>query len=101
MSLRINFEVIDKIEALGSKGMEKCYNCGNCIGICPMELDILPRKIFRYALLGVHDKIVEEKEMIFSCLLCKRCEESCPSDVPIAENIRILRYYINHEEFKI
>ena len=61
MPVRINFDVINKIEALGSKGMEKCYNCGHCVGICPMELDILPRKIFRYALLGVHDKLIEEK----------------------------------------
>ncbi|MFO8235855.1 MAG: 4Fe-4S dicluster domain-containing protein [Bacteroidales bacterium] len=101
MAFRINPEVTGTIESLGNEDMEKCYNCGNCVAICPMDLDILPRRIFRHALFGFHDKLVEEKEPIFSCLLCKRCEESCPEGVAIADNIRLLRYYLIREEFKI
>jgi heterodisulfide reductase subunit C2 len=31
---------------------------------------------------------------VFSCLLCKMCEENCPAGVHIAENVRTLRHHI-------
>ncbi len=78
-----------------------CMSCGCCTAICPMETGILARKLFRYVMLGMKDKIVENREVIFSCLLCKLCEEGCPADVNIAENVRILRNYLNKHYFKL
>jgi heterodisulfide reductase subunit C len=78
-----------------------CMNCGVCTAICPMGIDILPRTLFRYALLGMEDKVFGEGEAIFSCLLCRMCESTCPADVQIAENIRLIRYYINNRLFKL
>jgi heterodisulfide reductase subunit C len=46
-------------------------------------------------MLGLEDKIFENEDTIYSCLLCKMCEANCPAGVPIAENIRLLRNYIN------
>ena len=40
-----------------------------------------------------------EIEPVFSCLLCKMCEENCPSGVHIAENLRTLRHHINRTVF--
>ena len=101
MAIKINPKVKNKIQQLGVEDMGACYSCGTCIAICPVNENLLPRVIFKHALLGSHKKLIEDKEIIFSCLLCKLCESSCPRGVSIAENIRLLRYYINQEVFKI
>lgn len=71
-----------------------CMNCGVCSAVCPMGIELLPRKLFRYVLLGVEDKVRENSETIYSCLLCKMCEVNCPTGVHIADNVRTLRYYL-------
>lgn len=78
-----------------------CMNCGTCTGLCPHELDILPRELFRYVVLGLKDKVLANTETIYSCLLCRMCEANCPSGVKITENIRTVRHYINHEVFNV
>ncbi|HDS02011.1 MAG TPA: 4Fe-4S dicluster domain-containing protein [candidate division Zixibacteria bacterium] len=72
-----------------------CMNCGVCTALCPLEIIPLPRMLFREVMLGLEDKIIENEDTIYSCLLCKMCEANCPAGVPIAENIRLLRNYIN------
>ena len=74
-------------------------NCGVCSAICPLGVEILPRRLFRYVLLGMEHKLAEETETVYSCLLCKMCEENCPAGVHIAENVRSLRHYINRTVF--
>jgi len=78
-----------------------CMNCGVCSAVCPMGVELLPRKLFRYVLLGIEEKVLENTETIYSCLLCKMCEVNCPAGVHIAENVRYLRYYINKKVFKL
>jgi heterodisulfide reductase subunit C len=72
-----------------------CMNCGVCTALCPIEINPLPRVLFRQVILGRDAKIMENADIIYSCLLCKMCEANCPAGVPIAENIRLLRNYIN------
>ncbi|HUO99625.1 MAG TPA: 4Fe-4S dicluster domain-containing protein [Rhizomicrobium sp.] len=78
---------------------EACFNCGTCTALCPLGYQILPRKLFHEVRLGLEDKIRAEIPQIFSCLLCRMCEENCPQGVHITENMRILRYLINRQEF--
>jgi heterodisulfide reductase subunit C2 len=78
---------------------DACMNCGVCSATCPMGSDVLPRLMFRYALLGLQDRLVEETENVYSCLLCKMCEENCPAGVHIAENVRYLRRHLNRTVF--
>ena len=78
---------------------EACYNCGQCTALCPLGYGILPRKLFQEVRLGLEDKVRASIPQIFSCLLCRMCEENCPQDVHITENIRILRYMVNRQEF--
>jgi heterodisulfide reductase subunit C2 len=78
-----------------------CMNCGTCTGLCPHGLDILPRELFRYVVLGLKDKVLANTETIYSCLLCRMCEANCPGDVRITENVRSLRHYINRNVFKL
>ena len=80
---------------------DACMNCGVCSAICPMGVDVQPRKLFRYVLLGMEDRVKAEVEPVFSCLLCKMCEENCPSGVHIAENVRTLRHHIVRTVFGI
>ncbi len=76
-------------------------NCGVCSAVCPMGIELLPRKLFRYVLLGIEHKVVNNAEAIYSCLLCRMCEANCPAQVHIAENVRLLRHYLNRKVFKI
>ena len=78
-----------------------CMSCGVCTAVCPVGIDILPRKLFRYAVLGLREELLANTDTIFQCLLCKMCEETCPKDVPIVENIKSIRWYINREIFKL
>ena len=55
---------------------------------------LLPRRLFRYVELGLADRVREESETVFSCLLCRACEESCPAEVHITENVRVLRHWL-------
>jgi len=95
----VNATLLEEISPPEPFNASACINCGVCTAICPMGLNLLPRELFRYVLLGLKDKVVQNQETIFSCLLCKMCEENCPADVHIAENVRILRGYINRKIF--
>jgi heterodisulfide reductase subunit C len=76
-----------------------CMNCGVCTAVCPMGIEVLPRRLFRYVLLGMEDQVVGETESVYSCLLCKMCEANCPAGVHIAENVRSLRHHLNRKAF--
>ena len=91
-------EEIGKPEAFNASA---CMNCGVCSAVCPMGIELLPRKLFRYVLLGLEEKVQKNSETIYSCLLCKMCEANCPAGVHIAENVRSLRYYLNKKVYKI
>ena len=98
---RVDSKFIDKIKTTESFNASACMNCGVCTAICPMGLDLLPRQLFRYVVIGVEEKVLENQGTIFSCLLCKMCEQNCPANVKIVENIRTLRGYINKNVFEL
>jgi heterodisulfide reductase subunit C len=79
----------------------QCMNCGVCSAVCPMEFPLLPRRIFRYAVLGLKDDVLAHSDVIFQCLLCGMCELNCTADVHIVDNVRFLRRYIVGEVFGI
>ncbi|MCX8032661.1 MAG: 4Fe-4S dicluster domain-containing protein [Thermoleophilia bacterium] len=78
---------------------QACMNCGVCTAVCPMGIECLPRRLFRYVLLGMRQELLGELESVYSCLLCKMCEVNCPAGVRIADNVRLLRGFINREVF--
>ncbi len=98
---KVNPDFIKKVATSGEFNAEACMNCGICTAVCPTEIELLPRKLFRYALLGLEDKVLDQKQVIYQCLLCKMCEVNCTADVHIAENVRFLRSYISKEIFKL
>jgi len=97
----VNPDFVAEVRRSDEFNASACMNCGVCSAVCPMGIELLPRKLFRYVLLGIKDKVLENTETIYSCLLCKMCEVNCPAKVHIAENVRTLRYYINKKVFKL
>ena len=95
----VNPEFIEAVDK--SFNAAACMNCGVCTALCPMEIGPLPRALFRYVMLGLEDKVMGEEDTIFSCLLCRMCEVNCPAEVPIAENVRLLRKTINLRVYKL
>lgn len=97
----VNSDFIEELKSSEEFNASACMNCGVCSAVCHMGIELLPRKLFRYVMLGLRDKVLSNTETIFSCLLCKMCEVNCPAQVHIAENVRSLRYYINKKVFKL
>jgi heterodisulfide reductase subunit C2 len=87
-----------ELARLGAFDARLCMNCGICTATCPLGIDVLPRRLMRYAELGLGERVREESEAVFSCLLCRACEENCPAGVHIAENMRLLRRWLLEEE---
>lgn len=98
---KVNPKFIDKIRFSETFDATACLHCGVCTALCPIGFDLLPRRLFRYVALGLEGKLIENTATIYSCLLCKMCEENCPADVAIAENVRFLRNYINREIYRL
>jgi len=98
---KVNSNFLDEVKCSEDFNAYACMHCGLCTALCPMGLDLLPRRLFRFVLIGLEDKVIENIETIYSCLLCKMCEENCPAEVKIAENVKCLRCYINREVFKL
>jgi len=92
-------DLLERVSRSEEFNASACMNCGVCTAICPMGIDILPRRLFRDVLLGREDRLLAEAETIYSCLLCKMCEVNCPAGVHITENVRSLRHYINRRVF--
>jgi len=96
MTTLVNTGLATELDRSEEFNADACMNCGVCSAICPMGVDVQPRRLFRYVLLGMEDRVRAETETVFSCLLCRMCEENCPADVHIAENVRTLRHHIVH-----
>ena len=95
--MKVDPEFLARVHLSGEFDARLCMNCGTCTALCPVGLELLPRHLFRYALLGSREKVLGSAETIFSCLLCRMCEANCPAGVHIAENVRALRTVVNRE----
>jgi heterodisulfide reductase subunit C len=98
---KVSSTLAAKLKQSAEFNAEACFHCGTCTALCPLGYEIVPRRLFREVMLGLEDKVKENIADIYSCLLCRMCEEYCPSEVHIAENMRYLRKYINEEIFEL
>jgi heterodisulfide reductase subunit C len=60
LAVQVDSHLMTDLKKMGAFDVSACYNCGNCTAICPLseEGHELPRKLIRYAVLGLKDKIV-------------------------------------------
>ncbi len=76
-----------------------CSRCGICVDRCQLNTSAKIEVQPIYFLEGVRDKKPDE-EKTFKCLLCERCEATCPVDINIS-NIRVTqREELNKNKFK-
>ena len=89
--------LLDEVREAGPFDAAVCLNCGVCTATCPLGLELLPRRLFRVVLLGLRERHGDEEDAVWSCLLCRACEERCPAGVRIAENVRTIRHFRSKE----
>ena len=89
--MRVSPALAAEVKRLEGFNASACLNCGICTALCPLGYEILPRRLFRFVLLGLEESLSEHLPQVYSCLLCRMCEVNCPAGVHIADNIRALR----------
>jgi ferredoxin len=82
------------IQRYGAANVSACFSCGTCTAICPLvENDAtFPRRIIRYAQLGMKDALLSSKEL-WECYACGQCSESCPTAAEPSEFMASARRY--------
>ena len=71
-----------------------CFSCGTCTAICPLsESDAtFPRRIIRYAQVGMKDQLLSSKEL-WPCYPCGECSDSCPTQAEPSDFMAAARRY--------
>lgn len=83
-----------EIQKFGATDVSACFSCGTCTAICPMSQTdgTFPRRIIRYAQLGMKDALLSSKEL-WACYQCGECSESCPTEADPSEFMAATRRY--------
>jgi nitrate reductase gamma subunit len=79
LAVTVHPNLLGEIKKLGAFDISACFNCGNCTAVCPLstEDEAFPRKMIRYAAVGLEDKLLSSAEL-WSCDYCGECTETCP-----------------------
>jgi heterodisulfide reductase subunit C len=88
-------------EGKTGKDLFECFSCGTCTAGCPeRELDPLysPRKVIKYALLGMKDKLYANR-FLEICSTHYRCLEQCPQGVEIPRLMYAIRTLAEKEGY--
>jgi quinone-modifying oxidoreductase, subunit QmoC len=94
MATRVNSRLLPELKQYGAFDVSACFNCGNCTAVCPLsrDNDAFPRRMIRYAQLGLKDHLVSNKEL-WLCQHCGECSETCPRQAGPAEFMAAARRY--------
>ncbi|MEN8149589.1 MAG: 4Fe-4S dicluster domain-containing protein [Planctomycetota bacterium] len=94
MTVRADPELLPEIRKFGAFDVNACFNCGNCTAVCPLSKDddAFPRRMIRYAQVGLPDHLVASKE-IWLCHYCGDCSETCPRQAEPGEFMAAARRY--------
>jgi len=92
---RVDPRISDEVKKFGTFDLESCYNCGHCSALCPLtdEYSSFPRKMMRYAVLGLEDRILASPEP-WLCYYCGECSETCPREADPGESMMSLRRFL-------
>jgi len=94
MTARVDHNLYPELQRFGATDISACYNCGVCTAICPLSVDgaSFPRRMSRYAQLGMRDKLLASPEL-WSCYGCSECTDSCPTRADPASFMAAARRY--------
>ena len=82
---------LDKVTDLpGAESMGWCYQCGQCVPVCPVENvgDYGPRKIYRNLQTG-NDLFTSDD--LWQCTTCMNCLRVCPKEVDMVKIMPAVR----------
>ncbi len=91
---RVNPDFLSKVKEMGAFDINACYSCGNCTAICPLSTEeySFPRRMIRYSMLGLEDKILSGPEL-WQCYYCGECTDTCPREADPGALMMALRRY--------
>ena len=94
MTTIIDTELLPDIKRFGAADVSACFSCGTCTAICPLVDNdaTFPRRIIRYAQVGMKDELLSSKEL-WTCYQCGLCSDSCPTDADPSEFMAAARRY--------
>lgn len=83
---RVDTGLLADIQCFGAADVDACFSCGVCTATCPLVSDdgTFPRRIIRYAQLGLRDKLLSSREL-WTCYACGQCSEQCPQQAEPGE----------------
>ena len=77
----------------------QCFNCQSCTTVCPVVanyenpekvLGLLPHQIMCCLGLGLTE-MASAANMIWDCLTCYKCQENCPQQVEVCDELFLLK----------
>ncbi|MEX2161968.1 MAG: 4Fe-4S dicluster domain-containing protein [Anaerolineales bacterium] len=94
MTVRSDPQLLFDLRSYGEVNVDQCFNCGNCTAICPLSTDSdnFPRRLIRYAQLGLKERLISSKEL-WMCYACGECTQTCPRDAKPGEFMAASRRY--------
>lgn len=82
-----------------TEAFAECYACQQCTNACPLvfmspqpqdELDLLPHQVIYALKLGLGEEAMGAR-LVWNCLTCYQCQESCPNMVQVTDIFYELR----------
>lgn len=89
----------DRMLSAQTEAFAECYTCQQCTNACPLvfmsprpqeELDLLPHQVIYALKLGLGEEAMGAR-LVWNCLTCYQCQESCPNRVQVTDIFYELR----------
>jgi ferredoxin len=93
----VELGLLADIKRFGAADVSACFSCGVCTATCPLVANdpdggTFPRRIIRYAQLGLRDKLLASREL-WTCFGCSECSEQCPQQAEPSDFMAAARRY--------
>jgi ferredoxin len=94
MTAQVDAGLYGDLQRFGASDVSACFSCGTCTAICPLSDGdaTFPRRIIRYAQVGMKDSLLSSKEL-WSCYACAECSDSCPTQAGPSDFMAAARRY--------
>ena len=94
MTTLVDTDLLSDVKRFGAADVSACFSCGTCSAICPLSDNdgTFPRRIIRYAQVGMKDELLSSKEL-WTCYHCGLCSDSCPTEADPGEFMAAARRY--------